>query len=184
MFQIPLSTLSILLGLGYLLPQIYGLIFPEDFRSRLRRFPRSLAWGVTLTILATIWFLLTVVQAQREISDFAAYTPLMLLAFGGLGLATCLVLPDFLSVRGFAVLLLLLAKLMVDNARWEDSAWRLVIVTWAYLWILGGMWFTVSPWRVRDLIMWKTSNNVRLRWICGLRTAFALLVIGLGLFVF
>ncbi len=182
--QISLANLSILLGLGYLLPQIYGLIRPADFGNQLQKFPRSTAWGVCLVALATLWFLSVVNQTQKEVSDFAAFKNAMFLGFSCLGIAVCIYLRDFLAVRGYAVLLLLLAKLMVETARWHDSQWRLVIITWAYLWVLGGVWFTISPWRVRDIIRWKTANLFRLRLLCSLRSAFALLLISLGLFVF
>ncbi|MCS1410087.1 MAG: hypothetical protein M2R45_03275 [Verrucomicrobia subdivision 3 bacterium] len=182
MSQISLASLSILLGIGYLIPQIYGLVKPDEFRNQLRKFPRSNTWGYLLVGLATIWFLRNV--QQEDIADFASYKKIMLFGFGALGIATCIYVRDFLAVRGYAVLLLLLAKLMVDTARWVDSEWRLVIVVWAYLWVLGGMWFTISPWRVRDIILWKTANHSRIRLICGLRSAFGLLVICLGIFVF
>ncbi len=182
MSQLSLATLSICLGLAYLLPQIYGIMNPDAFRKQLRDFPRSNPWGYFLVIVATLWFL-RIVQ-QEDIADFAAYKRLMLIGFAALGLATCYYVRDFLAVRGYAILLLLLAKLMVETARWADTEWRLVIVTWAYLWVLGGMWFTISPWRVRDIILWKTANDQRLRLICGIRGLFGILVIGLGLFVF
>lgn len=180
--QISLASLSILLGIGYLVPQIYGLLKTKEFGEQLRNFPRSNSWGYFLVGVATLWFLRTV--QQEDIADFAAYKKFMLFGFGALGVATCIYVKDFLAVRGYAVLLLLLAKLMVDTARWVDTDWRLVIVVWAYLWVLGGMWFTISPWRVRDIILWKTANENRLRLICGIRGAFALLVIGLGFFKF
>jgi hypothetical protein len=80
--------------------------------------------------------------------------------------------------------MMLLAKVMVDTARWASSDWRLVIVIWAYVFVAAGMWFTVSPWRLRDLIEWATETHSRIRLFSGLRLAFALLVIGLGLTVF
>lgn len=180
--QMTLASLSIILGLGYLIPQLYGLAKPADFGEKLRSFPRSNTWGYVLVAIATLWFLRTV--QQEDIADFASYKKIMLFGFGALGIATCIYVKDFLAVRGYAVLLLLLAKLMVDTARWVDSDWRLVITTWAYLWVLGGMWFTISPWRVRDIILWKTATVNRIRLICGIRGLFGLLVIGLGLFVF
>lgn len=180
--QPSLASLSILLGLGYLIPQIYGLARPLEFGEKLRKFQRSNGWGYCLVGLATLWFLRTV--QQEDIADFAAYKRIMLFGFAALGIATCIYVRDFLAVRGYAVLLLLAAKLMVDTARWVDTEWRLVIVLWAYLWVLGGMWFTISPWRVRDIILWKTANPQRIRLICGIRGLFGLLVIGLGLFVF
>jgi len=177
-----LSTLAILLGLGFGLPQLYGLLKPAKFRDAMRKFPRSEPVGYVLMLLGTVWFLWNL--QQENISDFAAYKKVMLMGFGAVGVATCIYVRDFLAVRGLAIVFLLLAKLMVDTARWEDTEWRLVIVTWAYLLIVAGMWFTVSPWRLRDFLTWGTATDNRIRIGCGMRLAFGLFVVILGLIVF
>jgi hypothetical protein len=93
---------------------------------------------------------------------------------------------DFLAVRGLAVVLLLLAKLMVDTGRpvLPQTHWVLVIQGWAYLLVIAGIWFTISPWRLRDLLHWGTANEKRLKTGCALRLAFGLFVAVLGLTVF
>jgi len=177
-----LSTLAILLGLGFGLPQIYGLLNPVKFRDAVRKFPRSEMPGYLLMLLGTAWFLVNL--KNESISDFAPYKPYMLAGFGLVGVFTCVFVRDFLAVRGLAIVLLLLAKLMVDTARWVDTEWRLVIVTWAYLLVIGGMWFTISPWRLRDLLHWGTATDARVRVGCGLRLLFGLFVAILGITVF
>jgi len=177
-----LSTLAILLGLGFGLPQLFGLLNPSKFREAVRQFPRSETWGYGLMVLGTAWFLWNL--GQENISDFAAYKKAMLIGFAAVGVATCIYVRDFLAVRGLAILFLLLAKLMVDTARWEETEWRLVIVTWAYLLVVAGMWLTISPWRLRDLLNWGTATDQRIRVACGLRLAFGLFVLALGLAVF
>ena len=177
-----LSTLAILLGLGFGLPQLFGLLNPSKFREAMRQFPRSETWGYGLMVLGTAWFLWNL--GQENISDFAAYKKAMLIGFAAVGVATCIYVRDFLAVRGLAIVFLLLAKLMVDTARWEETEWRLVIVTWAYLLVVAGMWLTISPWRLRDLLNWGTATDQRIRVACGLRLAFGLFVLALGLAVF
>jgi hypothetical protein len=177
-----LSTLAIILGLGIGLPQIYGLMHPTRFRDAVRKFPRSETIGYFLMLLGTVWFLWNL--NQENISDFAAYKKAMLIGFGAVGVATCIYVRDFLAVRGLAIVFLLLAKLMVDTARWADTEWRLVVVTWAYVLVVAGMWFTISPWRLRDLLNWATATDQRIRVGCGLRLAFGLFVVILGLAVF
>ena len=73
---------------------------------------------------------------------------------------------------------------MVDNARWNESSWRLLIVFWAYAWVLMGAWYTVSPWRMRDWFQWLAARPARLRALCALRALFALLVILLALLAY
>jgi hypothetical protein len=177
-----LSTLAVLLGLGFGLPQIYGILKPAAFGEAVRRFPRSFPWGVGLMLLGTIWFLHNL--RQESIAEFESMKPLLFALFAGVGIGACVFLKDFLAVRGFAVVMLLLAKMMVDTARWVDTQWRLVIVIWAYALILAGMWFTISPWRMRDLLYWGPANEQRVRMGCGARLAFGLFVAILGFMVF
>ena len=177
-----LSTLSILLGLGMGLPQIYGIMKPSAFAAGVRKFPRSLPWGFALMLLGTAWFVYNV--NGEPISDFAAYKPLMLGLFAAVGIASCFFVQDFLAVRGLAVVLMLLAKLMVDTARWAATDWRLVVVTWAYLMVIAGIWFTIYPWHLRDALNWATANEKRVRVGSALRLAWGLFVAALGVTVF
>src|SRR5262245_11284585 len=180
--DIKLWTLSVLLGLLLVAPNIYGVLRPAQFGEALRKFPRYTPAGYILMILATLWFLAYV--KQESISDFANFKPFLFILFAAVGLGACLFVKDFLAVRGLAVVFLLLAKLLVDTARWVDTEWRLVIVTWAYLMVIGGMWFTVSPWRLRDIIDWQTASEQRVRLLSGIRAAFGVLLIILGATVF
>lgn len=182
MKQISLSMLAIILGLGLGLPQIYGLTQPKAFAAGVRKFPRSLPWGVALMLLGTAWFLYYL--NEESIADFATYKPVLLIGFGAVGLASCFFVQDYLAVRGLAVVLMLLAKLMVDTARWPDTGWRLVIVTWAYLMVIAGIWFTIWPWHLRDFLNWATANEKRVRVGSAIRLVFGLFVAALGFTVF
>lgn len=175
-----LSVLAIVLGLGLALPQIYGLKNPTGFAASVRKFPRSLPWGYTLMLLGTAWFLWNL--SQESISDFAAAQNYLLLGFAAVGIGSCVFVQDFLAVRGLAVVLLLMAKLMVDTGRPHLAQTSLVLVVqaWAYLMVLAGMWLTVSPWRLRDWLEWATANEARVKVGCGVRLGFGLLVAVLG----
>lgn len=179
-----LSVLSILLGLGVALPQIYGLLRPAAFAATARRFPRNRTAGIALMTLGTLWFLWNV--WREPIADFAAAKPYLMLGFAAVGFGACVFVQDFLAVRGLAVVMLLLAKLMVDTGRPHlgETPWVLLIQIWAYVLVLAGMWFTISPWRLRDLLHWATATERRVRIGSAIRLAFALLVIGLGLTAF
>jgi hypothetical protein len=178
---IKLSLLAVILGL-LALPAIYGVAQPAKFAAILRRFPRYTPVGYVLMIGATFWFLLYL--KQESISDFASFKPVLVTVFAAVGIGACLFVKDFLPVRGLAVLWLLLAKLMVDSARWEETGWRLVITVWAYVLVFLGMWFTISPWRMRDFLNWVTANERRTRLVSGMRLAFGIFVLILGLTVY
>jgi hypothetical protein len=110
----------------------------------------------------------------------------MLAGFTAIGVLSCIFVQDFLAVRGLAVLFLLLGKLMVDTGRPHlgESGFVLVIQAWAYLLILAGIYFTVVPWRLRDLLDWATASDTRVKIGSSIRLAFAVFVLLLGLTTF
>jgi hypothetical protein len=183
-----LSLLSILLGLGLAAPQVYGLVKPAAFTAAARKFPRHLPTGIILMLLGTAWFVWNV--KVEPIADFAPMKPYMMAAFAAVGVGACFFVQDFLAVRGLAVLLLLLAKVMVDTGRphlgptfWDQPAVSL-FQAWAYVFIIAGIWFTISPWRLREFLNWATANERRVKIGSAIRLAFALLVVTLGLTAF
>lgn len=177
-----LSHLAITLGAAVAVPQIYGLSNPKGFAETMRKLPRNIPLGFLLMGLATAWFLANL--HDESIADFESMKKPMMIAFGALGIGTCVFVQDFLPVRGGAILMFLLGKLMVDTARWHDSPWHLLITAWAYVLVVLGVWFTVSPWRVRDILNWFTATEQRIKVGCSVRLAFAILVLTLGLTVY
>jgi hypothetical protein len=179
-----LSLLSILLGVGMSVPQIYGLAKPVQFAAAARKFPRNLPAGIFLMLLGTAWFL-WIVNAE-PIADFTSFKPYMMIGFAAVGILSCVFIQDFLAVRGLAVVLLLLAKLMVDTGRPHlgDTPWVLVIQAWAYLFIVAGIWFTVTPWKLRDFLNWATATEARIKIGSAVRLAFAIFIVALGLTAF
>jgi hypothetical protein len=171
--KMKLSLLSILLGLGFAAPQIYGITNPQKFAAVARKFPRNLPVGIFLMLLGTAWFLWNV--NNESLADFSA-----------IGLLTCVFVQDFLAVRGLAVLALLLGKLMVDTGRLhlDETRWVLVIQIWAYVLIVAGIWFTVTPWKLRDFLNFATATENRVRIGSAIRLSFALFIVLLGLTAF
>ena len=179
-----LSLLSILLGLVLGLPQVYGLANPRGFAAAVRRFPRNLAAGIILMLLGTAWFLWNV--NGEPVADFSSFKPYMMGGFAAVGVLSCVFVQDFLAVRGLAVVFLLLGKLMVDTGRPHlgESPFVLVIQVWAYVLIVAGIWFTVTPWKLRDWLNFATASETRVRLGSALRLAFAIFILVLGLTVF
>lgn len=182
--KLSLSLLTILLGAGLSLPQIYGLVNPKGFAAFFRKFPRHYPAGIVLMLLATGWFVWNV--NNEPIADFSAYKPAMLAGFAAVGMGACIFVRDFLAARGLAVLFLLLAKLMVDTGRphLDESPFVLVNQALAYAFVLAGIWFTIAPWRLRDWLEWFTASDKIVRIGCTVRLAFDLFLVVLGLTVF
>jgi hypothetical protein len=179
-----LSIVSLLVGVGLMVPPVYGLSRPVLFTAAARRFPRAEPIGFVLMILGTGWFLWNV--GQESISDFASYKNLLIAVFAAIGLGSCIFVRDFLAVRGLAVMLLLVGKLMVDTGRptLPNTPIVLVVQSLAYVLVIAGIWLTISPWRLRDWINWCTASESRLKLSCSVALAVGLLVAGLGVMVF
>src|SRR5689334_13061872 len=120
-----LSTLAMIIGAAYCLPQLYALLKPKDFVEHARAFPRCQTSGYALMLLGTGWFLYNL--QNEAIADFAAYKKWMLIGFGAIGIATCIYVRDYLAVRGLSVCLLLLAWVTLNHTRWAKSDARLVL---------------------------------------------------------
>ncbi|HZL79059.1 MAG TPA: hypothetical protein VFC17_09410 [Candidatus Limnocylindrales bacterium] len=179
-----LSLLSILLGVGIGLPQVYGLARPAQLAAAARKFPRNLAAGIALMLLGTAWFVWNV--NNEPIADFSAFKPYMIAGFVAVGVLSCIFIQDFLAVRGLAVLLLLFGKLLVDTGRPHlgESPFVIFIQAVAYVYVVLGIWFTITPWKLRDFINWATATEARTRLLSGVRLAFAAFVLILGLTAF
>jgi len=182
--NVSLSALTMALGAAYAAPQLYAMANPRGYADWMKKFPRNIPLGVVLVLGGTAWFLHNL--SLESIADFAAFKNYMFVGFAAIGLGTCIFVHDFLAVRGLAVLLLLLAKLMVDTGRPHlgDSHWVLVIQGLSYILVVAGIWLTISPWRLRDWIAWNTANDQRIRSGGVARLVFALFVFVLGAVVF
>ena len=174
-----LSTLAFLLGVAIAAPQIWMFRQPEAWRRWSTAFPRSLRLGYLLMAIATVWFVWNV--RQETLADFTKFKPYLLAGFAAIGLLTCIYVTDFLAARGLALTLMLLGKLMVDTARWHPSDWRWVISGLAYVWVFFGMWWTISPWRLRDALAWHNRTDGRIRALACLRLGFAAVLVVLSL---
>lgn len=179
-----LSLLAILIGVGFGLPQLYALANPQKFAASVRAFPRNLPAGIFLMLLGTAWFVWNV--NIEPVADFSSFKPAMMGAFAAIGILSCFFVQDFLAVRGLAVVFLLLAKAMVDAGRphLAQSPWVLVIQVWAYILVLAGIWFTITPWKLRDFLNWMTATEARIKIGSSVRLGFAIFIILLGLTAF
>ncbi len=180
--KVTLSQLCLALGAGMILTHGWTLLQVKPATSWLRGFHRRHAVGVLLMLVGTAWFEWNLYQEQLQ--DIAAYKNLMLIGFGAVGVGCCVFVRDFLSVRGLTVFLLMLAWLMCEKARWHDSNFRWAISGWAYVWVLVGLWLSVSPWRLRDWLAWVTASEGRLRLAAASGLIWGVFVIVLGLTVF
>ena len=188
--EISIDNMSLLLGGFLVVLSGYTLAKPKEVGQALKSFPRANAPGYVLMLAATAWFLWNI--KSEDMADYRDLKIYFYIGFGAIGLGSCVFLRDFLAVRGLAVFMMLVAKLMLDTQRIymlaapEEtmSEWRLVFAVWGYAIVVMSMWMIISPWRMRDMINWMVAEPKRLVIKSGLQLLLGILLIVLGLTVF
>lgn len=136
--------------------------------AALKTMPRSRSATVVLFGTGAVWFLYRVWHISP--ADFGEYRTLLTIGFGAIALLSFRYVPDFLAVRGLAILILLGAMPLLDAAYMEyDHPQRLFMVTAIYLGIALAIYFGASPFRLRDFFEWLFQRPARSRILgCGL----------------
>jgi hypothetical protein len=128
----------------------------------LRSYPRSKRAAYITVGIAAIWTLYRITQLGE--ADFGKYKMLLLFAFAALALLSFRYVPDFLSVRGTAALILLVADVLLNSAYMQyDLPQRLLLVGLVYAAIFLALYLAVCPYRARDFFGWLFSTTKRPR---------------------
>ena len=180
--EIDSTFLAVMVSLLLLGHGIFGLLKPDMLSSYLRNFSRNVTAGYIMMLLGTIWFL--VILENENLADFGVYKGKMQIFFALLGLGAIYYLKEYLAVRGMAIVLMLMAKLVIETIRLENTDWRIPFIAFAYVWIISGIVFTVSPWRFRDLANWKYANSERTKYVCTVSTVAGVVMLIAGLTAF
>jgi len=176
-----LSQLCLLLAATTIVSHGLVLLKPGPVAAWLQAFPRNAALGIPLMLMGTAWFEWNL--WQETLSDIAPWKNLMLIGFAVVGIGCCFFVKDYLSVRGLSVVMLMVAWYVCEKARWHESLWRDTLIAWAYVWVFLALWWSMSPWRLRDWIQWCVAKPSRLRVAAWVGVAWGCFVAGLGLTV-
>jgi hypothetical protein len=160
-YHLSLHAAGIAVGAFLILVGLVGFLKP-DLARVVQRFPRSHVAGVillTICLVWTFWLLYTI-----QMGEFSGFRRPLLIALP-IGYALVLRFVDeFLAVRALGILCLLAAEPLLDAAflRYETS--RLLITVFAYVLIVGGLFWVAVPYVLRDQINWSTRSVFR--WRC------------------
>lgn len=157
-----------------------GLASPERLRlcqGALRApWARAVFWGGAL-----VWFLIKVLQLGE--ADYGQYRNLLFALFGTAGVMAFFVVPDFLAVRGLAVLMLLGANVLLDAAFMQEPLSRLFLVSMVYVWIVGALYVGALPFRLRDGLEWLQDRSGWARALGTALGAYGVLLLGASFFI-
>lgn len=166
-----LATLCMAAGVAFFFPA---------FKDTAFKFLRSQKAAIAFFGSALIWFMWILFNLSE--ADFGNYKLILMLVFGGAGLLAFKYLPDFLSVRGLSVLMLLSLREFIDSAFMLDIPSRLVMVSIAYALVVAFIYFGCLPYRFRDLFEWLWEKPSRVKGFGALFVLLALSMYGAMLF--
>jgi len=145
----------------------------------LKGFPRSTGAAYVFFGGGAAWFLERVWHLSP--ADFGDYRGILFVVFAAIAVLSFYCVPDFLAVRGLAVLVLVGASPLLDAAYMEyDRPQRLFMVTPVFLALALGIWLGAQPWRLRDFLEWLFRSRGRVGLVGGVLLAYGLLLAGVA----
>lgn len=152
-----LSVISFVIGLLALTGGAVSLLAPARIRAGVAAFPRSIWPGRILAVIDLIWAAYNLTLMHLGMFDS---WKMNLYWMAPAAIFLCIkYLDELLSPRALGGFLLLIAGPVLSVARWHPSEWRLVITVMAYLWILLGLTFLLSPWWFRRIAVFVTGRG-------------------------
>lgn len=178
----PLSTIAVALGCFIMAVNLPAILAPAFFRRVATSFSRNVPAAWVLTAIDVAWVAWVIFHAS--LGRFEGLKPLLYVAAPVSFFAMVFFMDELLAPRALGGLLLLLANPVLISARWLDTPWRLVMVVIAYVWVIAGITFVLSPFRLRQAAEWGTKTDLRcivggsIRFLVGL----FLLILGLKVY--
>ena len=181
-YSFTLSQVTVWLGFGLFLIHAYCFYHYEKAVVWSRAFPRADRVGGVLLALATAWA--AWLAGTIDLMEYSRFRPIFVLAAVGLGVTSWLYVREFIAVRALGVLLLLGTNVLLDACFLREDGLRLIVVGYAYLMAVAGMFMVGAPYLLRDLIEWYFANPFRGKLLLLLEALFGLVLLGLGIFVY
>lgn len=181
-YSFSLSQVAVWLGFGSFLIHAWCFFEYEKAVVWWRKFPRSEMLGGILLALATGWS--AWLAGTMNLMEYTRFRPWFVLAAVTLGITSWLYVREFIAVRALGILLLLGANVLLDACFLREDKLRLIVVAYAYVLIVKGMFMVGAPYLLRDSIDWAFANPFRGKLLLFLGLLFALVLLGLGIFVF
>lgn len=153
------------------------LLWRPSFVEQSRRvFLRSKMATVIMFGGASVWFLYKIAHLGK--ADFGDYRVWLLLLFGAIAIGAFLHVRDFLAVRGWCILVLMLAQWVLEVAYMQQPSGRLFLVGFTYAMIVLALYIGVVPYRMRDLVDWMFAKKQRYQAIAWGTILYGLVLVG------
>ncbi len=177
-----LANLACAIGTVVAVLNISAFLAPGLFRKMVLSFPRNKAAAWVLTAVDLYWVAWIVLHAA--LGRFEFLKPYIYFAAPVSFLLIIFFMDELLAPRALGGFILLLADPILTAARWHPSNWRYVMTVLAYVWVIAGIIFVLSPYRLRQLLEFGTKTDWRCRVGGAIRFLAGVALVYLGLRVY
>ncbi len=169
-----LSAVSACVGIVTASLGLLMLAFPRAAAKAWRALPRRVWPGRILSAVCILWAALWL--CIMPLGPLSAIRDLLWLLIPVSIASVWFFTPELLTCRAIGGLLVLVPTPMLSAAAWHPSPFRYVIIVYAYVMIVAGMYYIAMPWLLRDHITWSLAQPTRSRTIAGIALALGLFI--------
>lgn len=170
-----LTTATLLPGLILIALGALFLLNHAAIVTSVKRLPRSRSAALIFFGLGAAWFLFRIWHLSE--ADFGQYRRPLFVFFAAVAVGAFFYVPDFLAVRGLAVIVLLGAMPLLDAAYMEyEQPQRLFMVSAVYVALALAIYLGASPFRLRDFFEWLYRQPRRARVLGGALAGYGVLL--------
>jgi len=143
--------------------------------AALKSMPRSQTATWLFFGTGSAWFLYNIWHLSP--ADFGDYHLPLFVVFAFIAALAFRCVPDFLAVRGLAILMLLAAMpLLMAGYMNFDHPQVYFQKALVYVGIVLAIWLGAQPWRMRDFLQWLFARTERTRLVGGVLAAYGILL--------
>lgn len=172
---IPLKAMGLVIGLWLILSHGFALLKPELVKSQLKAFPRNEKVGIPLVILGFAWSF--ILWSCMDLGEFFKIERPVQFIIIGVCVGVIVYVKEFIAVRALGFLMILAAAPILDSAFLKEPQTRLLLVAFAYVIALKGMFWVGMPYLLRDQITWFLAEKKRYLIGTGAGLAYGVLVL-------
>lgn len=157
-----LPLISLILGVVFILKHLFSLIWPDSFKSFLKKFPRSRPIGLSLLAIAVVWaFFIT---TTTDLGEFSSLRASLLIGIVIGGILFGWLVPEFLAVRSLGFILLLLAHPILEVTFLKSGLLSIMVSVIVYVWVIAGLFMVGMPYLLRNLFSFISGPAQRRLW--------------------
>ena len=156
---LPLKLMGILVGLWLVASHVFALLKPGLVQPWLQTFPRHEKIGTVLVIIGFAWAYL--IWSCMDLGEFFKIERPVQMVIIGVCVGVIVYVKEFLAVRALGFLMILAAAPMLESAFLKEPQSRLLLVVFAYVIAVKGMFWVGMPYLMRDQISWVLAKEQR-----------------------